>query len=43
MVVVQGHSREPTRAKKADKFEAAAYQLDEWIHDAGSETVLLAT
>lgn len=43
VVVLQGHSREPIKEKKAARFEAAAYQLNEWIRDAGSETVLFMT
>ena len=43
VVVLQGHSKEPIKAKKIGRFRASAAQLDAWIRDAGSKTVLFMT
>jgi hypothetical protein len=43
VVILQGQSREPINEKKSEQFTASARQLDQWIRDAGSKTVLFMT
>jgi len=43
VVVLQGEGGEPIDEKISGQFQASARQLDKWIREAGSKTVLLMT